>query len=108
MKASDHKWKGIITSAYLKALLLEQLGSSLPTEEHNFNKFWIHVLKAYREFGKQIQVEKSEELVAYPFFSDDNIVVGNKTSIKKKILKKNVARQRCMFYPKKFSKKTVR
>ena len=83
-------------------LLLEQLGSSLPTEEHNFNKFWIHVLKAYREFGKQIQVEKSEELVAYPFFSDDNIVVGNKISSLKKTT--NVDRQRCVFYPKQILK----
>ena len=48
LKTSDHKWKGIITSTYPKVLLLEQLGSSLPTQENNFNMFWIHVFKAYR------------------------------------------------------------
>ena len=40
--------------------------------------FWIHVFKAYREFGKRIQVENSEELVADPIFCNDNILVGNK------------------------------
>ena len=60
-------------------LLLEQLGSSLPTQENNFNMFWIHVFKAYREFGKHMQVENSEELVADPIFCNDNILVGNKT-----------------------------
>ena len=79
LKTSDHKWKGIITSTYPKVLLLEQLGSSLPTQENNFNMFWIHVFKAYREFGKHMQVENSEELVADPIFCNDNILVGNKT-----------------------------
>ena len=79
LKTSDHKWKVIITSTYPKVLLLEQLGSSLPTQENNFNMFWIHVFKAYREFGKHMQVENSEELVADPIFCNDNILVGNKT-----------------------------
>ena len=79
LKTSDYKWKGIITSTYPKVLLLEQLGSSLPTQENNFNMFWIHVFKAYREFGKHMQVENSEELVADPIFCNDNILVGNKT-----------------------------
>ena len=35
-------------------------------------------VKAYREFGKRIQVENSEELVADPIFCNDNILVGNK------------------------------
>ena len=60
-------------------LLLEQLGSSLPTQEKNFNMFWIQLFKAYRDFGKRIQVENSEELVADPIFCNDNILVGNKT-----------------------------
>ena len=79
LKTSDHKWKGLITSTYPKVLLLEQLGSSLPTQEKNFNMFWINVFKAYREFGKHMQVENSEELVADPIFCNDNILVGNKT-----------------------------
>ena len=78
LKTSDHKWKGIITSTYPKVILLEQLGSSLPTQENNFNMFWIHVFKAYREFGKHMQVENSEELVADPIFCNDNILVGKK------------------------------
>ena len=60
-------------------LLLEQLGSSLPTQEKTFNTFWFHIFKAYREFGKRIQVENPEELAADPIFCNDNIMVGNKT-----------------------------
>ena len=33
---------------------------------------------AYKEFGKQIHVEKSDELVAEPIFCNQNILVGNK------------------------------
>ena len=44
-----------------------------------FYSFGIHVFKAYEEFDKQIQVENCEELVAYPIFCSDNILVGNKT-----------------------------
>ena len=32
---------------------------------------------AYKEFGKQIRVENSEELVAEPIFCNQNILVGN-------------------------------
>ena len=32
---------------------------------------------AYKEFSKQIHVESSEELVAEPFFCNQNILVGN-------------------------------
>ena len=71
-------------------LLLEQLGSSLPIQENYFNTFWIHVFKAYREFGKRIQVENSEELVADPIFCNDNILVGNKTVFYKKWIDKGV------------------
>ena len=91
LNTSDHKWKGIITSTYPRMLLLEQLGSSLPTQEKNFNMFWIHVFKAYREFGKRIQVENSEELVADPIFCNNNILVGNKTGFfNKKWIDKSV------------------
>ena len=51
LKTGDHKWKSIIKSIYPKVLLLQQLGSSLPTEEHNLNKFWCPVSKAYEEFS---------------------------------------------------------
>ena len=33
---------------------------------------------AYKEFGKQIYVENSEELVAEPIFCNQNILVGNR------------------------------
>ena len=33
---------------------------------------------AYKEFGKQIHAENSEELVAEPIFSNQNILVGNR------------------------------
>ena len=33
---------------------------------------------AYKEFGKQIHVENSEELVAEPIFCNQNILVGNR------------------------------
>ena len=71
LKTSDHKWKGIITSVCPKVVLLEQLGSSLPIQEQNFLN---HAFKAYREFGKQIQTENLEELVADPIFCKDNIL----------------------------------
>ena len=83
LKTSDHKWKSIIKSVYPKVLLFEQLGSSLPTGEHNFNKFWCHVFKAYKEFGEKIRLENSEELVAEPIFCNDNIRVGNRTVFQK-------------------------
>ena len=59
---SDHEWKSIIKASYPKELLLEQLGSSLPTEEDNLNTFGMHVFQAYAEFGRKIHLEKSEEL----------------------------------------------
>ena len=34
---------------------------------------------AYKEFGKQIHVENSEELVAEPVFCNQNILVGNRS-----------------------------
>ena len=46
--------------------------------------FWIHVFKAYREFGKHMQVENSEELVADPIFCNDNILVETKLFFLKK------------------------
>ena len=33
---------------------------------------------AYKEFGKQIHVENSEELVAEPIFCNQHILVGNR------------------------------
>ena len=37
---------------------------------------------AYKEFGKQIHVENSEELVAEPVFCNQNILVGNRIFFK--------------------------
>ena len=48
------------------------------------NKFWAHVFQAYREFGRKIYVEKSEELAAEPLFCNDNVQVENR---RKKITK---------------------
>ena len=75
--------KSIIKSVYPKVFLFEQLGSSLPTGEHDFNKFWCHVFKAYKEFGEKIRLENSEELVAEPIFCNDSIRVGNRTVFQK-------------------------
>ena len=77
LKTSDHKWKSIIKSTYPKVAWFEQLGSSFHFQEHEVNKFWSHVFTAYEEFGKQIHVENSEELVAEPVFCNQNILVGN-------------------------------
>ena len=68
-----------IKSTYPKVAWFEQLGSSLHFQEHEVNKFWGHVFMAYKEFGKQIHVENSEELVAEPVFCYQNILVGNIT-----------------------------
>ena len=61
LKTSDHKWKSTIKSVYPQVLLFEQLRSSLPTKEHHSNKFWCHVFKAYKEFGKKYdwKIQKS-------------------------------------------------
>ena len=77
LKTSEHKWKSIIKSAYPKVVWFE-LGSSLHFQEHEVNKFWSHVFMAYKEFSKQTHVENSEELVAEPFFCNQNILVGNR------------------------------
>ena len=45
--------------------------------------FWCHVFKAYKEFGKNIRLENSEELVAEPVFCNGNIRVGNRTVFQK-------------------------
>ena len=39
---------------------------------------------AYKEFGKQIHVENSEELVAEPIFCNQNILFGNRFFFLKK------------------------
>ena len=78
LKTSEHNWKSIIKSTYPKVVWFEQLGSSLHFQEHEVNKFRSHVFMAYKEFGKQIHVENSEELVAEPIFCNQNILVGNR------------------------------
>ena len=78
LKTSEHKWKSIIKSTYPKVAWFEQLGSSLHFQEHEVTKFWSHVFMAYKEFGKQMHVENSEELVAEPIFCSQNILVGNR------------------------------
>ena len=56
----------------------EQLGSSLHFKEHEVNKFWSLVFMAYKEFGKQIHVETSEEVVAeqseYPSWKQNHFL----------------------------------
>ena len=81
LKTSEHKRKSIIKSTYPKVAWFE-LGSSVHFQEHEVNKFWSHVFMAYKEFGKQIHVENSEELVAEPIFCNQNILVGNRIFFK--------------------------
>ena len=90
LKTSEHKWKSIIKSTYPKVVWSEQLGSSLHFQEHKVNKFWSHVFMAYKEFGKQIHVENSEELVAEPIFCNQNILVGNRIIFYKNWIDKGV------------------
>ena len=90
LKTSEHKWKSIIKSTYPKVVWFEQLGSSLHFQEHEVNKFWSHVFMAYKEFGKQIHVENSEELVAEPVFCNQNILVGNRIIFSKNWIDKGV------------------
>ena len=83
LNTTDHKWKSIIKLNYPKMILLEQLGSSLPTEEHNFSKVWCHVFKAYTEFVKKTTTffkENLERFVAEPVFCNNNIRVGSRTT----------------------------
>ena len=79
LKTCDNKWKIVIRAPYSKVTLLEKLGSSLPTEELHLNKFWFDVFQANKQFGRNIQVENSEELAAEPIFCSDNIQVGNRS-----------------------------
>ena len=44
----------------------------------NMRLISFHIFMAYKEFSKQIHVENSEELVAEPFFCNQNILVGNR------------------------------
>ena len=78
LKTSKHKWKSINKSTYPKVVCFEQLGSSHHFQELEVSKFWSQVFMAYKEFGKQIHVENSEELVAEPIFCNQNILVGNR------------------------------
>ena len=57
---------------------LKQLGSGLHFQEHEANKFWSHVFKGYKTFGKQIHVKNSEELDAEPVLYNPNILVGDR------------------------------
>ena len=79
LKTSYHKWKNIIKVPYPKVTLLEQLGSSLLIEELHLNEFWNDVFQAYKQFGRKIQVESSEELAAESIFCNDKIQVGNRS-----------------------------
>ena len=90
LKTSEHKWKSIIKLTYPKVVWFEQLGSSLHFQEHKVNKFWSCVFMAYKEFGKQIHVENSEELVAEPIFCNQNILVGNRIIFYKNWIDKGV------------------
>ena len=51
---------------------------------------------AYKEFGKQIHVENSEELVAEPIFCNQNILVGNRIIFYKNWIDKGVCHIRNM------------
>ena len=67
-------------STYPKVALFEQLGSNFHFQDHEVNKFWSHVFKAYKVFGKSIHVENSAE----PIFCNQNILVGNGIKEKEK------------------------
>ena len=63
-----------------KIILIEQLGTSLPVNEHGItNSFWVDVFGAYREFGKSIHSENTEGIIAKPILCNDNIMIGNNT-----------------------------
>ena len=96
LKTSEHKWKSMIKSTYPKVVWFEQLRSSLHFQEHEVNKFWSHVFMAYKEFGKQIHVENSEELVAELIFCNQNILVGNRIILYKNWIDKGVCHMKNM------------
>ena len=59
--------------------MLEQPGSSLLIEELRLNQFWNDVFQAYKQFGRKIRVQSSEELAAEPISCNDQIQVGNRS-----------------------------
>ena len=71
----------MVPIGHLVSLTFQQSAHALGQEENqenNFNHFWIHVFKAYKEFDKQIHVENCEELVAYHILCSHNNLVGIK------------------------------
>ena len=62
-----------------KIISIEQLGISLPVNEQGTtNSLWVDGFRVYREFGKSIYSENTEELMAEHMFYNDNIKVWNK------------------------------
>ena len=60
-KTRSHRWTSIVKAMCPKIMLIEQLGTSLPVNEHGItNSFWVDVFGAYREFSKSIHSENTE------------------------------------------------
>ena len=49
-----------------------------------------YILKAYREFGKSVCSENTEELMAEPIFCHDNIKFGNRTVFYKSWIEQDI------------------
>ena len=74
---SNHKWKNIINTVYPKMKHIDKLGTGLYINP-NVNCFWRDVFSSYKEFGSKVTPVTSEEFLAEPIFSNQNITVGRK------------------------------
>ena len=91
LNISNDKWTGIVKAMCPKLICIDQLGSNLLFDQQGTtNKFWLDVLKAYREFGKSVCSENTEELMAEPIFCNDNVKIGNRTVFYKSWIDKGI------------------
>ena len=72
---TNHKWKNICTNLYPFLNNLNKYGSNIVNTMKE-NRFWIHVLDAYKQISCEIKPKKSSELLAEPILFNDNIMIG--------------------------------
>jgi hypothetical protein len=89
LQYSQHKWTTIIKLTNNKAMLLDKLGSCL-RQSRNINKFWYDVFNSYDIIGKQVKIEKPEEIISEPIFCSSNILIGKSPIFYSEWLHKNV------------------
>ena len=78
-KYSNHGWKNVISSVLPLITSLDKYGSHIPVDKSKVNKFWEHVLSAYKMFCGKVALESTGEIIAEPLFYNDNIKIDRNT-----------------------------